>query len=149
MAGVEEALAMLERLSSTTTTIKPGRRVFVVEPGRVREAFERLADLLGSHGFYLSTIAGTDLKDEGKMRIDYYVVLLPSETTIVIRTLVERESPSVDSIADLVPGALAGELETYDMLGIAFRGNPHLRRGFLVPQDVAAKAFPLRKDAGV
>ncbi|MGC9011889.1 NADH-quinone oxidoreductase subunit C [Thermogladius sp.] len=117
-----------------------------MEPSRVRSVFLDLVRERGQEGFYVSTIVGVDLKEEGLIRVDYFVVLLPEEETVVLRTAVPRDNPVLDSIVDIVPGALSGELETYDLLGVVFRGNPYLRRGFFVPSDVAEKGvYPLRR----
>ena len=130
--------------------IKPNRKVFVVKPEDVKKIFKELIEKFGYEGFYLSTVVGTDLPSEGKIRLDYYIVLLPEEETIVLRTYVPRENPIVDSIVDIVPGALSGECETHDLLGVVFKGNPFLKRGFFVPIDIAQRGvYPLRKDSGV
>lgn len=100
--------------------------------------------------FYLSTIVATDLLKDGLIRLDYFVVILPEETTITIRTFVSREKPVVDTLIDIVPGALSGELEVYDLMGVVFNGNPYLRDGFFKPMDlVKQKSYPLRKDSKV
>jgi NADH:ubiquinone oxidoreductase subunit C len=43
----------------------------------------------------------------------------------------------------LIPSAVSAEQEAYDLMGITFKGNDNLRRGFFVDQSV--KGFPLRK----
>ncbi|MET1160382.1 MAG: NADH-quinone oxidoreductase subunit C [Thermoprotei archaeon] len=130
--------------------VKPNRRVFVFEAGKVRELFQKLIEILGYDNFYVATIVGTDLIDEGKIRLDYYVVLLPDEVTVVFRTFIPRDKPEIDSLFDLIPGVLSGECETHDLLGVVFRGNPHLRRGFFVAKDIVEKGvYPLRKDTNV
>lgn len=150
MMDASEKAKILEEFSIEKSLMKPGRRVYVVRPESIRPLFERLIDRVGREGFYVSTIIGTDLKDENKIRLDYYVVLLPEEETIVIRTYLPRDLPIVDSLIDIVPGALAGECETYDLLGVVFKGNPFLKRGFFVPSDIVEKdKYPLRKDSGV
>ncbi len=139
-----------EGLLIASGEVKPQRPIYVFESGKVRELFTKLIDLIGVEGFYVSTIIGTDLMKEGKIRLDYYVVFLPEEETIVFRTFLPRENPEIDSLLDIVPGVLAGEFETYDLLGIVFKGNPALKRGFFVPKDVYEKGiYPLRKDAKV
>lgn len=128
--------------------VKPNRKCFVFSSDNIRSLFQDLINTLGYEGFYLATIVGTDLISENKMRIDYYIVILPEEETIVLRTYVSRDKPVIDSIVDIVPGALSGECETHDLLGIVFRGNNYLRRGFFVSHDlVEKKIYPLRKDA--
>jgi len=141
---------LLKKYAIEMGTVKPNRKVYVVEPANVRRIFEELIEKYGYESFYLSTIVGTDLKEEGKIRLDYYLVLLPEEETVVIRTLLPRDNPVISSIVDIVPGALSGECETHDLLGVIFRGNPFLKRGFFVPSDIAEKGvYPLRKDSGV
>ncbi|MCD6301773.1 MAG: NADH-quinone oxidoreductase subunit C [Staphylothermus sp.] len=130
--------------------IKPNRKVYSFDWSKIRELFTKLIDLVGVEGFYVSTIIGTDLINDGTIRLDYYVVFLPEEETVVFRTFLPRESPEIDSLVDIVPGVLAGECEAYDLLGIVFKGNPALKRGFFVPKDVYEKGiYPLRKDAKV
>jgi NADH-quinone oxidoreductase subunit C len=141
---------LLKKYAIEMGTVKPNRKVYVAEPANVRRIFEELIEKYGYEGFYLSTIVGTDLKEEGKMRLDYYLVLLPEEETVVIRTFLPRDNPVISSIVDIVPGALPGECETHDLLGVIFRGNPFLKRGFFVPSDIAERGvYPLRKDSGV
>ncbi len=137
---------MTATLAQAGGFVKPNRRVFTLEPSRVRSVFLDLVRERGQEGFYVSTIVGVDLKEEGLIRVDYFVVLLPEEETVVLRTAVPRDNPVLDSIVDIVPGALSGELETHDLLGVLFQGNPYLRRGFFVPSDVAEKGvYPLRR----
>lgn len=49
----------------------------------------------------------------------------------------------LDSVVSVWPGADWFERETFDMMGIAFRGHPDLRRILLYPEFVG---HPLRKD---
>jgi len=55
----------------------------------------------------------------------------------------DRDNPEIDSITPLYEGANYTERETYDMLGIVFKGHPNLKRIFL-PEDT--QFYPLRKD---
>jgi len=130
--------------------VKPKRTVFVIRSEIIRDLFKDLIEQYGYESFYISTIVGTDLPGEGRIRLDYYVVLLPEEETIVIRTYLDRNNPVIDTLVDIVPGVFNGECETHDLLGVFFRGNPYLKRGFFVSLDVAEKGvYPLRKDSGV
>jgi len=99
---------------------------------------------------YLSTIAGVDKINENRFELNYYVHIVPLSKTIVIRTYIPRDNPKIDSVLDIFPGALSGECETYDLLGVEFIGNSYLKRGFFVPKDVYSQnIYPLRKDAKV
>ena len=131
-------------------TIKPDRKLYEFDATKIREVFTQFLEKLGEKGFYLATIVGTDMLKDKKIRLDYYVVVLPEEKTIVLRTFIDRENPEIDSILDLVPAALAPECEIHDLLGVVFRGNPALRRPFFVPEELVEKGiYPLRKDARV
>lgn len=148
--SVSSKLDFFSKYAVKTEIIKPKRIVFTVKSEDVRRIFEELIKQHGHGAFYVSTIAGTDLPGENKIRLDYYVVLLPEEETIVIRTYLDRSNPLVDSLVDIIPGVLSGECETHDLLGVFFKGNPFLKRGFFVALDVAEKGiYPLRKDSGV
>lgn len=148
--SVRDKLGFLNKFVKGEGVVKPNRKVLIFDPKDVKAAFAELIQNIGYENFYLSTIVGTDLKDEGKIRLDYYVVILPEEETVVFRTYLPRDSPVIDSLIDIIPGALAGECETHDLLGVVFKGNPYLRRGFFVPEDIASSGeFPLRKDSKV
>lgn len=126
--------------------VKPNRPVFEFEAGRVRELFEGLLRERGPEGFYLSTLVAVDLPDRGSIRLDYCVVLLPEEVTVIYRTHIPRDKAEIDSVVDLVPGAFSAEMEVFDLMGVVFRGNRSLKRGFFVPPEVAGgDHFPLRK----
>jgi NADH-quinone oxidoreductase subunit C len=55
----------------------------------------------------------------------------------------EGEGAEIDSVTDLWPGANWFERETFDMLGVKFRGHPDLRRILMYPEF---EGHPLRKD---
>ncbi|WFO76273.1 NADH-quinone oxidoreductase subunit C [Desulfurococcaceae archaeon MEX13E-LK6-19] len=130
--------------------MKPDRIVIEISSENLRKIIGLLKEKLGDEGFYLNTIVGTDYPSDKLFQIDYYITLIPDEQTIVLRVKIPREEPVIDSILDLVPGALPGECEAHDLLGIVFRGNKYLKRGFFVPIEVAEKGiYPLRKDSGV
>lgn len=55
----------------------------------------------------------------------------------------DMTSCDVDTVSDLWPGASWFERETYDMLGVRFRGHPDLRRILMYPEF---EGHPLLKD---
>jgi NADH-quinone oxidoreductase subunit C len=62
---------------------------------------------------------------------------------LLLRSRVGRESPVVESVVDLFPGAAWHERETYEMFGIAFARHPDLKPLLLPP---AFEGHPLRKE---
>jgi NADH-quinone oxidoreductase subunit C len=62
---------------------------------------------------------------------------------VLVRTLVARDTPVVESIVDMYPGASWHERETHEMFGIDFAGHPNLVPLLLPPEF---EGHPLRKD---
>jgi len=62
---------------------------------------------------------------------------------LLLRALVRRENPVVESVVDLFPGAAWHERETYEMFGIAFARHPDLKPLLLPPEF---EGHPLRKE---
>ncbi len=150
MDVTQDLVELLSRYVTSSYVMKPERTVLEVEANRVRELFSKLVEAAGEDSLYLATIEGTDLPDKGLIRVDYFVNMFKRGTYVVVRTYLPRDGPVISSLIDLLPGALAGELETHDLLGVVFEGNPYLRRSFFVPEDVSSKGvYPLRKDSGV
>lgn len=147
---VPEKVKFLSNLVRETYTLKPNRIVLEIDRDNIRRAFELLLENLGDTGFYLAVIVGTDYPDKNKIRLDYYIAMHPDKEIYVFRTWLPRDDPRISSVVDILPAALSGECETYDLLGIVFEGNSHLKRGFFVPPDVYEKGiYPLRKDVKV
>ena len=57
----------------------------------------------------------------------------------------DRESPEIESITPLIPGAEWIERETHDILGIQFRNHPNMRR-LILGDDWPEGVYPLRKE---
>jgi len=130
--------------------MKPKRSVVEISPRNLVKVFKALIKHYGELNLYLSTIEGTDLKSEGRIRIDYFINIFSKGEYVVLRTYVDRNKPEIDSLLPITRAAFSGECETYDLLGIKFIGNKYLRRSFFVPKDLVEKGvFPLRKDSGV
>ena len=147
---IPEEVRFLEKIANKIYVIKPSRVVIEISPNDLRKAVNMLKENLGDTGFYVNTIVGTDYPKDKAIQVDYYITLVPSEKTFVLRTRISRENPVIDSLIDLVPGVFPGECETHDLLGVVFNGNRYLKRGFFAPADIVDKnIYPLRKDSGV
>jgi NADH-quinone oxidoreductase subunit C len=55
----------------------------------------------------------------------------------------ECEGAEIDSVTDIWPGANWFERETFDLVGVTFKGHPDLRRILMYPEF---EGHPLRKD---
>jgi NADH-quinone oxidoreductase subunit C len=62
---------------------------------------------------------------------------------VLIRTLLPREAPAVDSVVAVYPGAAWHERETAEMFGVTFTGHPYPAPLLLAPEF---EGHPLRKD---
>ncbi len=110
----------------------------------VRPLFKKLLSDF-EHDFYLDFIAAVDYVEERQFELSYNVWMYTYKTILTIKVQLPRENPVVDSISDLLPCATSHEQECYDLMGITFSGNSHLKRGFLVADEIA-DTFPLRKE---
>ena len=81
-------------------------------------------------------------------RFDVVVNVLSRRLAKRLRVVVgvPGEDPVVPSLTGVYPGANFYERETWDLLGISFRGHPDLTR-LLLPDEW--EGHPLRKDHGV
>ena len=91
---------------------------------------------------YLNYISAVDYFDY--FELVYQLTSLQYNHEIVIKTrCFERSNPSVPSVVSLWLGADYQEREIYDLMGIAFKGRPNLKRLFLWE---GFQGHPLRKD---
>ena len=103
--------------------------------------------LLGDEELYfdsLSCVTGVDNGPAaGTMEVIYNFYSIPFDHHLMLKVIVQRENPKVESISQLWRTADWLEREIFDMYGIVFSGHPDLRR-ILMPADW--EGFPLRKD---
>ncbi len=126
--------------------VAPQRLVTRVEKDKIKEVVKELLSL--DEMVYLSTISAVDYPDKGVMELNYFFWSVTEKKGIIIKVDVPRDNPVIETITDILPGANNAELEAHDLLGIVFRGNRSLRRGFLLPHELAETGiYPLRKDA--
>lgn len=88
----------------------------------------------------LAVIVGEDLRDAFQCN---YVFTGPR--VVILQVRIDRDKPSVPSLAQIVPGAMVYERELRDLFGIMPVGHPDLRRQ-AVPEDWPEGVYPLRKD---
>ncbi len=148
--SLPDPVEVLRGIAEEAGIVKPNRKAFRIDAAKLRDVVLKLRQVYGEDGVYLATIVGVDLPEENTIEVNYFIHLIPRGETIVLRTKTNRDDPRLPTLIDILPGALAGECETYDLLGVVFEGNPYLRRAFFVPQEVASQGiYPLRKDAAV
>ena len=107
-----------------------------------REKLLEFCRFLKDNGFdHLSCIVGVDRVEY--LEVIFHVWSYLERRMVSIRVKLPTDDPVVDSVTGIWRGADWHERETYDMLGIIFRGHPNLKR-ILLPDDF--EGFPLRKD---
>ena len=74
----------------------------------------------------------------------YYGVPL-GEISINISVELPKSKPEIETICDIIPGALITEREKQEMLGVTIKGIPDSRRVFLT-DDFPEGVYPWRKD---
>jgi membrane-bound hydrogenase subunit beta len=67
------------------------------------------------------------------------------DISVNITVPLSKTDPFMDTITDLIPGALIAEQEKQEMLGIKIKGIPKDERVF-IPNDFPEGVFPWRRD---
>lgn len=116
----------------------------VVAPARVKEFAAWLKDEPALDFKFFSEALGIDyLAQAPRFDLTYTVFCVPKRRHIHFKVRLDEDQASVDSIAEVYPGANWHEREIYDMFGVQFQGHPDLRR-LLMPDFW--RGHPLRKD---
>jgi membrane-bound hydrogenase subunit beta len=115
-----------------------------VDKSVFKESIKNLCKLQFPH---LAVASGNDL---GKtIELIYHFTLNYDQRLdeIVLNISVElpKTDPTIDTISDIIPGALITEREKMEMLGVKINGIPDDRRVF-VPDDIPIGVYPWRKD---
>lgn len=119
-----------------------GDTFVLVESEAIVEVCRTLKEELGF--IYLSDIFGTDrFTSQQRFEVIYNLVSLRDRQRLLLKTLLEEESPEAESVTDVWKSAGWFEREVYDMFGVRFRNHPDLRRIYM-PEDY--EYFPLRKE---
>jgi len=96
---------------------------------------------------HLAVVSGNDL--DKIIELIYHFTLnydTPlGEITLNISVDLPKQKPEIESICDIIPGALVTEREKQEMLGVTVKGIPDNRRLF-VPDDFPEGVYPWRRD---
>lgn len=92
----------------------------------------------------LTCITGIDNGPEANsMEVIYHLYSIPFNQSLMLKVVVPRAIPEIESVTPIWKSANWLEREVFDMFGIVFKNHPDLRR-ILMPADW--QGFPLRKD---
>lgn len=104
-------------------------------------------ELQGNPSLYfdmLSCITGIDNSpQQNTMEVIYNLYSIPFNYHLMVKVILPRENPEIESVCAVWRAANWLEREVFDMYGINFINHPDLRR-ILMPADWVG--YPLRKD---
>jgi NADH-quinone oxidoreductase subunit C len=107
-----------------------------------KEGLLEVAQKVKEMGFdNLSVITGIDYGDRFEVVYNFFSYV--KKQNLVLKVVLGHENPDVASLASIWKVADWLERETYDLVGIKFRGHPNLKR-ILLPEGWIG--HPLRKD---
>jgi NADH-quinone oxidoreductase subunit C len=120
-----------------------GEITLVVRRDAVADVCRALRDTPGLEYQQLMEIAGVDYPDRPeRFEVVYHLLSLTKNRRIRVKLSTDEQTP-VPSVTGLWPVAGWLEREVYDMYGVAFSGNPDLRR---ILTDYGFEGYPQRKD---
>lgn len=113
-----------------------GEMTLVVDPEQIVKVCHFLRDTAGLVYNYLSDISAVDYYEPqggisgrpARFGVCYHLYSMVYNRRIRVKVYLEEDDPSVASIIEVWPAANWLERETYDLMGITFKGHPDLRR---------------------
>lgn len=116
----------------------------VVDAATLKQVCERLHKNPETYFDMLTCITGVDNGPEANtMEVIYHLYSIPFHQSLMLKVIVSRENPEVETLTTIWKSANWLEREVFDMFGIVFKNHPDLRR-ILMPADWDGN--PLRKD---
>ena len=121
-----------------------GELTLIIRREGIRRVCAFLRDAPGLSFKYLSDLTAVDhYPNEPRFEVVYHLLSLETSERLRLKAPVPGDTPKLDSMVPVWPGAEGFECEVYDLFGIQFEGHPYLRR-ILMPEDW--EGHPLRKD---
>jgi NADH-quinone oxidoreductase subunit C len=115
-----------------------------VERSAIRAACSLLRDDAACPFNYLSDLTCVDwYPSEPRFEVVYHLFSIPQKERVRVKVRLAGDSPVLESVTSVWPGANYFEREVFDLFGVRFHGHPYLRR-LLMPEDW--EGYPLRKD---
>jgi NADH-quinone oxidoreductase subunit C len=134
LSQIRDRLAGIDR--------KADNRVFL--PCEAENVYEICRFLFNDLGLRFVISTGIDAQD--CFEVLHHFSNDESGCIVTVKAFIRnRESPELDSITPLIPGAEWIEREMHDLLGITFRNHPNLER-LILADDWPEGVYPLRKE---
>lgn len=129
-----------DRLIQTTATTD--RRLYL--DCEAAESLGLNAYLFTDCGLRFTIITAIDT-DHG-FEVLYHYANDETGCIVTVRALIrDHQTPKIQSITPMIPGAEWIEREVHDLLGIEFEGHPNLKR-LILADDWPQGVYPLRKE---
>jgi NADH-quinone oxidoreductase subunit C len=140
-----EVIQIIEKLTGTIRQ-EPSASptTFVIDAHLLQTVCKELHQNPATYFDQLSCVTGIDNGPQANtMEVVYTLYSIPFNQSVMLKVILPREKPEVESIVSTWKSANWLEREVYDMFGIHFKNHPDLRR-ILMPADW--EGYPLRKD---
>jgi NADH-quinone oxidoreductase subunit C len=119
-------------------------KAIIVPSAEVKKVCQELYQNPATYFDMLSCLTGIDNGTEANtMEVVYNLYSIPFNHHLMLKVILPRENPEINSVTEIWRTANWHERETAEMFGINFIGHPDLRR-LLLPADW--EGAPLRKD---
>jgi NADH-quinone oxidoreductase subunit C len=140
-----EPVQIIERLTgSIRQESNASPATFVIDALHLEAVCKELHQNPATYFDQLSCVTGIDNGPQANtMEVVYTLYSIPFNQSLMLKVILPREKPEVESVVSIWKSANWLEREVYDMFGIQFKNHPDLRR-ILMPADW--EGYPLRKD---
>lgn len=144
---IDDIVSMLSDIAGPDQ-IKADRTVtphaIIVDKSKLVDVCTKLQQDASTYFDMLSCVTGIDNGVQAAtMEVVYNLYSIPYNFQLMVKVILPRENPVIDTVTHLWKSADWMEREIFDMYGILFTNHPDLRR-ILMPADW--EGYPLRKD---
>ena len=124
-------------------TIKNSQRIYIdIDPAGVREV---CTYLWKDRGARYSIATAVDNRTTFEV-LHHLSLDREGGAMVSIRAVLDRDNPSLSSLAPIIKAASWIEREMHELMGIEFPGHPDMRRLVLSSEHWPEGVYPLRKD---
>jgi NADH-quinone oxidoreductase subunit C len=145
MLDFQQLIEIVKKITSDIQADeKASPKAIVVPAVEIKKICEELHKNPSAYFDMLSCLTAIDNGVEVKtMEVIYNLYSIPFDHHLMLKVILPRENPEIDSVSEIWRTANWHEREAFDMYGIKFNDHPDLRR-ILLPADW--EGHPLRKD---
>src|SRR5438105_6164026 len=145
MTPEEIQRALAEKFGEAVGALQPANKDPWVEvkPAALREVCAFLKADPELRFDCLMNLTTVDWPKKNQIQVVYHLFSYAKKHAFILKVLLDRAAPALDSVEPVWKSADWLEREQYDLMGVQFEGHPDLRR-IVLPDDWVG--HPLRKD---